>query len=51
VLGSATAIFLAIYIGLRNTLLIGGVLYIGAALIIAATKAASSTAEQRNNGL
>jgi hypothetical protein len=38
VLGSATAIFLAIYIGLRNTLLIGGVMYVLAAVCILATR-------------
>lgn len=43
VLGSASAIFLAIYIGLRQTLLIGGLLYIGAALVIAATRTVTST--------
>ncbi len=34
VMGSATAIFLAIYLGLRVTLLIGGALYLGALLIV-----------------
>ncbi len=34
VMGSATAIFLAIYLGLRLTLLIGGSLYLGALLIV-----------------
>jgi hypothetical protein len=38
VLGSAGAIFLAIYIGLRATLLVGGALYLCALLVIAATK-------------
>jgi len=38
VLGSAGAIFLAIYIGLRATLLVGGALYLGALLVILATK-------------
>lgn len=33
VLGSASAIFLAIYIGLGNTLLVGGAFYLAAALI------------------
>jgi hypothetical protein len=37
VLGSAGAIFLAIYLGLRATLLIGGALYIGALFVIVAT--------------
>jgi hypothetical protein len=34
VLGSAAAIFFAIYLGLRETLLLGGALYIGALIII-----------------
>ena len=38
VLGSAAAIFLAIYIGLRATLLVGGALYLGALVVIVATK-------------
>jgi hypothetical protein len=38
VLGSAGAIFLAIYIGLRATLLVGGALYLCALLVITATK-------------
>jgi hypothetical protein len=38
VLGSAGAIFLAIYIGLRATLLVGGALYLCALLVIVATK-------------
>jgi len=38
VLGSAAAIFLAIYIGLRATLLVGGALYLCALLIVAVTK-------------
>src|ERR1700722_13844159 len=38
VLGSAGAIFLAIYIGLRATLLIGATLYLCALLVITATK-------------
>ncbi len=33
VMGSASAIFLAIYLGLRMTLLIGGALYLGALLV------------------
>jgi hypothetical protein len=33
VMGSAAAIFLAIYIGLRNTLLVGGLMYIGALVV------------------
>ena len=38
VLGSATAIFLAIYLGLRETLLIGGMLYIAAAVLMKSSK-------------
>jgi len=38
VLGSAGAIFLAIYIGLRATLLVGGALYLCALVVILATK-------------
>jgi hypothetical protein len=38
VLGSAGAIFLAIYIGLRATLLVGAALYICALLVILATR-------------
>jgi hypothetical protein len=38
VLGSAGAIFLAIYIGLRATLLVGGTLYLAALVVILATK-------------
>ncbi|MGI8743520.1 MAG: hypothetical protein ACR2NN_13310 [Bryobacteraceae bacterium] len=34
VMGSATAILLAIYLGLRTTLLIGGAFYLGALLVI-----------------
>jgi hypothetical protein len=37
VLGSAGAIFLAIYLGLRATLLIGGALYVCALIVILAT--------------
>jgi len=37
VLGSAGAIFLAIYVGLRTTILIGGALYLCALVIIVAT--------------
>jgi hypothetical protein len=39
VLGSCGAIFLAIYIGLRATLLVGGALYLCALVVIVATKA------------
>jgi len=38
VLGSASAIFLAIYIGLRSTLLVGAALYVCALLVILATR-------------
>jgi hypothetical protein len=38
VLGSASAIFLAIYIGLRSTLLVGAALYLCALLLILATR-------------
>ncbi len=38
VMGSAGAIFLAIYIGLRATLLVGGALYLAALLVILATR-------------
>jgi hypothetical protein len=38
VLGSASAIFLAIYIGLRATLLVGAALYLCALLVIMATR-------------
>jgi hypothetical protein len=37
VLGSAGAIFLAIYIGLRFTVVVGGLFYLGALLIVALT--------------
>ena len=37
VLGSGSAIFLAIYLGLRNTLLLGAVLYVGALVTIRLT--------------
>ncbi len=38
VLGSGGAIFLAIYLGLRMTLLMGGALYLCAMLVILATR-------------
>jgi hypothetical protein len=46
VLGSASAIFLAIYLGLRETLLVGGLMYIGACLMVvsAASKPNSNVA-------
>jgi hypothetical protein len=37
VLGSASAIFLAIYIGLRGTLLVGAILYLLAVIVIRLT--------------
>lgn len=37
VLGSAAAIFFAIYLGLRETLLLGGALYLGAFIVIKTT--------------
>jgi len=37
VLGSAGAIFLAIYLGLRETLLVGGLLYLGALVVLQRT--------------
>ena len=42
VLGSAGAIFFAIYLGLRATLLIGGALYLCALLVIVATRTAAT---------
>ncbi len=48
VLGSATAIFLAIYIGLRATLLISAVLYLGA---LAATRLESRAVETVPDGV
>jgi hypothetical protein len=39
VLGSALAIFLALYLGLRETLLVGGFMYVVAALTVRATPA------------
>jgi hypothetical protein len=41
VLGSATAIFLAIYLGLRETLLVGGILYICACLTVISSRLVS----------
>jgi hypothetical protein len=43
VLGSASAIFLAIYIGLRSTLLVGAGLYICALLVILVTRSGHVT--------
>jgi len=44
VLGSASAIFLAIYIGLRSTLLVGAALYLCAMLVIFVTRARTADA-------
>ncbi|MBC7924287.1 MAG: hypothetical protein H7039_01385 [Bryobacteraceae bacterium] len=38
VLGSASAIFLAVYLGLRGTLLVGGLLYVMAVVVIRLTR-------------
>jgi len=38
VLGSGGAIFLAIYLGLRETLLVGGLLYLGALIVVKTTQ-------------
>ena len=43
VLGSASAIFLAIYLGLRTTLLVGGIMYIGACLTVIASRYSASS--------
>lgn len=48
VLGSASAIFLAIYLGLRETLLIGGLMYIGACLTVFSSRYIS-TSNPANN--
>ncbi|HBY58566.1 MAG TPA: hypothetical protein DEH78_02010 [Solibacterales bacterium] len=45
VLGSAGAIFLAIYIGLQNTLLVGGALYLVALASVLATQSQRANAE------
>jgi hypothetical protein len=45
-MGSAAAIVLAIYLGLRMTLLIGGALYLGALLVILATRPRPESASQ-----
>jgi len=49
VLGSASAIFLAIYIGLRATLLVGAGLYVVALMVILATR--SSYIAGRDSGV
>jgi hypothetical protein len=46
VLGSAGAIFLAIYLGLRMTLLVGGMLYLSALVVIRATRGQLERAAQ-----
>ena len=43
VLGSASAIFLAIYLGLRETLLVGGIMYISACLTVISSRYSSSS--------
>ena len=45
VLGSAGSIFLAIYFGLRETLLFGGLLYLGALLVVRMTSAVRQTGD------
>jgi hypothetical protein len=47
VLGSSGAIFLAIYLGLRVTLLVGGALYLCALLVIAVTRGAGFSLQRR----
>jgi hypothetical protein len=46
VLGSAGAIFLAIYIGLRATLLVGGGLYLCAMIVILLTRSSANPARE-----
>ncbi len=41
--GLATAIFLAIYLGLRETLVVGGILYIAARLTVNSSRTVSGT--------
>ena len=43
VLGSASAIFLAIYLGLRETLLVGGIMYILACLTVISSRYSTSS--------
>ena len=50
VLGSAAAIFLAIYIGLRSTLLVGGGLYVVALAVILATRASQAAGIGHSDG-
>jgi len=47
VLGSASAIFLAIYIGLQGTLLVGGLMYLGAVLVVRMTQSKAEMAGAR----
>ena len=42
VLGSAMSIFLALYLGLRETLLVGAVLYLGAMVVLKWSGAAAA---------
>jgi hypothetical protein len=49
VLGSAAAVFLAIYLGLRTTLLIGGLLYLGAWLSARLSPLAGKSAKELAN--
>jgi hypothetical protein len=50
VLGSAGAIFLAIYIGLRLTLVVGGICYLGALLALVLTVGVMTPAASRERG-
>lgn len=46
VLGSASAIFLAVYIGLRATMLVGGLLYAAALVVVAVTLTARTSQQE-----
>jgi hypothetical protein len=48
VLGSASAIFLAIYLGLRETLLVGGVMYICACLTVISARYSTRSTDASN---
>ena len=48
VLGSVAAIFLAIYIGLRETLLVGAACYVGASFLIRSVRAGRTRVEARS---
>lgn len=48
VLGSAGAIFFAIYLGLRETLLLGGLLYLGAVLVVRTTQSIRNQASSQH---